>query len=765
MRILPRFLYLGCFIGLGAVAALALDRVVEPSMSAVLLRAVFLAAVCAAPGLVWRRLWPLAIILLPLGCYFLLRTTLPLPLSVEGFAEQFRFYMGQVQQGGATYKAALFPLPVGDFPELKVLFAFSTYWLMGAAAFLALSLRRAVPAVVLVLALLGYGLTVDASSRVLWPALLFAVLAVCLIVVCRGLTREGWRLRDVVAGGMVGVVGALLALGLLLGAPSVAATPWQDWRAWDPFGQGGSVYTFNWLQNYPRLLDPTKDMAIMRVESPLPSYWRANALDTFTGTAWVTSQAFLLRIEAAKDDEGFVFSLPETELMPSGESVTEVFQVRDVFTNYFFSGGDPRSLAIDQAITLRMNSMRSLRVSKALGPTLDYSLIAVVPDLEPADLVGLGTDYPEEVERYLTLPWGGVASLESSDKQAEWRAKVENGGPDGWEWVELYSLNSRITGEATDPYQIALRIEEHLRRYYDYTLTPPASQYFSPYAAFLFDKRAGYCQHFAGAMALLLRYNGIPSRVAVGFTAGAIDADGGYVVSTNNAHAWVEAYFPRVGWVTFDPTPGRNVPGEGASSTSAGFIDPFDGAATPGSTPDDTLEPPTTLPGGAQPGQSTPIDGGEGSLSRAPWSPWVAGLVVVLAGWPFGRDLWRRRRLFRGTNERRLQASLLLLRADLAAYGVPTSPAYTLEETLQIAKARLGVDPGQAFVARADAVLFGGREGTAEDVRRAETLRREVKTRLRRRSGWPATLCAWYGLPRPASQAGRAAPDARLSPT
>ena len=99
MRVLPRFLYLGCFIGLGAVAALALDRVVEPSMSAVLLRAVFLAAVCAAPGLVWRRLWPLAIILLPLGCYFLLRTTLPLPSSVEGFAEQFRFYMGQVQQG------------------------------------------------------------------------------------------------------------------------------------------------------------------------------------------------------------------------------------------------------------------------------------------------------------------------------------------------------------------------------------------------------------------------------------------------------------------------------------------------------------------------------------------------------------------------------------------------------------------------------------------------------------------------------------------
>jgi transglutaminase-like putative cysteine protease len=758
MKVLPRLLYLCCFGGLGAVAALAFNQAVQPSMSAVLLRAVFFAAVCGAPGLVWRKLWPLAIVLLPVGCYLALRTSVPLPPTVEGFTEQLRFYAEQLQQGSVTYQAALFPLAVNDFPELQVLLAFSAYWLLGMAAFVALSLRRAVPAVVLLLVLVGYGLTVDVASRVLWPALLFVVLSVCLIVACRGLMRRSWRLRDVVAGGAVGIVGSLLSLALLVGAPSVVATPWQDWRTWDPFGQSGSVYTFNWLQNYPRLLDPTNNVVIMRVQSPLPSYWRANALDTFTGTAWVTSQAFLFRIDpAAGDAGGYAFSLPPTELMPTGQTVTEVFQVQDVYTNYFFTGGDPQTLAIEQDISLRMNHMRSLRVSKALGPTLDYSLTAVIPQVEPADLVGLGTDYPDEVGRYRTLPWGNIADLEGPDKEAAWRGKLESSGADGWEWTELYSLNSRVIGDATDPYQIALRIERYLRQYYEYTVAPPSSQYSSPYAAFLFDTRAGYCQHFAGAMALLLRYNGIPSRVAVGFSAGSADTDRQYLVSTNNAHAWVEAYVPQVGWVAFDPTRGRNIPTAGPSSTSPGFVDPFDETVAPGSTTDDTLVPRTTLPDGTPTGETPTSSGKERWLSRVAWLPWVAGLVVVLGGWPLVRGLWRRRRLHRGPPEQRLEASLRLLRADLADYGVPATPAHTLEEALQVVQTRLGVDPDQGLVARADAVLFGGRVATAEDVGRAESFRNHVKTRLRRRGGWLTTLRTWYGVPQMASGGSRRA--------
>jgi Transglutaminase-like superfamily len=72
------------------------------------------------------------------------------------------------------------------------------------------------------------------------------------------------------------------------------------------------------------------------------------------------------------------------------------------------------------------------------------------------------------------------------------------------------------------------------------------------------DTKRGYCQHYAGGMALMLRLLGIPSRVAVGFTSGTYDADEEeWVVADTNAHAWVEVWFPRFGWIPFDPTPGR----------------------------------------------------------------------------------------------------------------------------------------------------------------------------------------------------------------
>ena len=88
-----------------------------------------------------------------------------------------------------------------------------------------------------------------------------------------------------------------------------------------------------------------------------------------------------------------------------------------------------------------------------------------------------------------------------------------------------------------------------------YTETPPAPGRLAPLDAFLFRDRAGYCQHFAGAMALLLRMGGVPAAVAAGFSPGSRDARGEHIVRDLDAHCWVEAYFPGIGWVTFDPTP------------------------------------------------------------------------------------------------------------------------------------------------------------------------------------------------------------------
>jgi hypothetical protein len=73
---------------------------------------------------------------------------------------------------------------------------------------------------------------------------------------------------------------------------------------------------------------------------------------------------------------------------------------------------------------------------------------------------------------------------------------------------------------------------------------------------FLFDTKSGYCQHFSGAMALLLRMGGIPARVVTGFSPGGYSkSKQAWVVRDTDAHSWVEAWFDEYGWVTFDPTP------------------------------------------------------------------------------------------------------------------------------------------------------------------------------------------------------------------
>src|SRR3954447_25042654 len=90
-----------------------------------------------------------------------------------------------------------------------------------------------------------------------------------------------------------------------------------------------------------------------------------------------------------------------------------------------------------------------------------------------------------------------------------------------------------------------------------YTESPPTMPSGdAPLDYFINVSHAGYCQHYAGAMALLLRMAGIPARVATGFTPGGYSTrHKAWIVRDTDAHAWVEAWFDQYGWVTLDPTP------------------------------------------------------------------------------------------------------------------------------------------------------------------------------------------------------------------
>lgn len=106
----------------------------------------------------------------------------------------------------------------------------------------------------------------------------------------------------------------------------------------------------------------------------------------------------------------------------------------------------------------------------------------------------------------------------------------------------------------------------HLEQGYRYTRELPGEKA-DPLAHFLFERREGHCEYFATAFTILLRLNGIPSRVVAGYYGAThVEAGGYWVVRQGDAHAWTEAYFPEIGWVRFDATPAAVRPGEAHGS-------------------------------------------------------------------------------------------------------------------------------------------------------------------------------------------------------
>jgi hypothetical protein len=101
-----------------------------------------------------------------------------------------------------------------------------------------------------------------------------------------------------------------------------------------------------------------------------------------------------------------------------------------------------------------------------------------------------------------------------------------------------------------------VRAVESWLRAFRYTLDLPANAADASIEGFLFRRRAGHCEYFSTAMAVLLRARGIPARNVNGFLGGEWNENGQYLAVTGNqAHSWVEVWFPEYGWVPFDPTP------------------------------------------------------------------------------------------------------------------------------------------------------------------------------------------------------------------
>lgn len=234
-------------------------------------------------------------------------------------------------------------------------------------------------------------------------------------------------------------------------------------------------------------------------------------------------------------------------------------------------------------------------------------------------------------------------------------------GPDSVdpEYLRLDGVHPRVRGlalELTDDeatrFDKVLAISNHFTEG-EFTYSEQTTQGGSGDALvdFLFKGKTGYCEQFASSMAVLLRTIGIPSRVAIGFTPG-YESGTTRVITTEDAHAWVEVFFPGIGWTTFDPTPlanGRSITPpyvlSGQSSPNTGLLpDDETGASASPTTSAATTTPNSDRDAGAA-AQTT-------GTNRGSWLRPFALTVLVLgllagaiAGPALVRGLRRRSRL------------------------------------------------------------------------------------------------------------------------
>ncbi len=290
---------------------------------------------------------------------------------------------------------------------------------------------------------------------------------------------------------------------------------------------------------------------VYEIKSPEPGLVRAQSYEEYTGAGWKTTGRDSTRVDAkdvalpadATPYEKRVQSILNVTVLDSGTTV--LTQGTAVGTNLPTTVEGPRGVAGEIE---RVQSRQTLKNGDS------YNSIGSVSVATGEDLEGAGAEYPAWVtDRYLQLP-----------KSLPQRVRDEA---------------QRVAASGTTPFDQAKAIESYLRAF-PYNLTvesPPAGADTVDY--FLFTLKAGYFDYQASAMAVMLRTLGIPARVTVGYALDpSSDVDTKYTVRKDDAYSWVEVFFPKYGWVNFNPTSDRasgiGLASTGDASTVTGSLDP-----------------------------------------------------------------------------------------------------------------------------------------------------------------------------------------------
>ncbi len=292
----------------------------------------------------------------------------------------------------------------------------------------------------------------------------------------------------------------------------------------------------------------TNDAVALQIRVPTsegdrPFYWRAATYDRFDQRTW--SWGPVTAADRAAGDIVLTGSLDDATVADARREVAfEVLEIDQGYRGTFIFS--PQAVAsVNHDTTLTSIEPGGFFAGLERNGTAGYTVTALVPTFDdvPGGLTKnrlrvAGADYPVEVRvRYRDVA-PGVIGPEAERLLNEIKAEAPGDTP--------YDLAETMVRVLRDPSRFT----------YDTNVTDVPCGERSTVECFAWSKR-GYCQYYATTMAILLRSQGIPTRIAQGYLPGQRDpATGIETIRNAQSHAWVEVYFPGYGWVDFDPTGG-----------------------------------------------------------------------------------------------------------------------------------------------------------------------------------------------------------------
>jgi transglutaminase-like putative cysteine protease len=598
------------------------------------------------------------------------------------------------------------------------------------AVALAIATRRVVLSVVCFLVGAGWPATLIAGGNELGRGLVILAVALALLA---GLVARPSRLA------LVASAAVLLGALALSSSPAVAKSAFLDWQHWDFYSRSQKPVSvrYVWDARYGGVRFPKKQTTVLMIRAPrTPHYWRATVLDHFDGTRWLER---VWRETASESHE----LIPEAA-RHAAEWVQQDVTVGALADDHLIGASIPTAHNVSDPVLY--DGQGVARVLGGLRRDQHYTIWSYAPRPTPADLVRAQPSYPQALTqpgRELDLARGVTSPVFGEPGRDRRLSGLLTGRLQPY--AEVFKSARGVAGETSSPYAAAVALERWFRTTggFTYSEQPGSTPGLPPVVGFVLDTRTGYCQHFAGSMAIMLRLLGIPARVAAGFVPGHYRG-GVWRVTDHDAHTWVEVWFRGYGWLPFDPTPGRGRLSGTYSSTSLGFNaaaaarllagvvkggEVFGQGNGPGViTHDVKRRTPRSAADLPVRGLSAPPPEQKQSPSLLLFllllSAAVAGAVVTL-------KLARRRLRYLTRDPRRVAAACAReLGEYLQDQRFPAMRAATFHELGAALSERLGVD-ARGFTNAATAARYGRPEQADEAAGRARLELRELKRKLR----------------------------------